>query len=180
MKNKKIWWFLLRFFGTYFLFFLGYSIFLMSTETKVPNFKSDPITHHVAASTNWLLNVWDANAQIEQHTEELSIKLFVDNNYVARVIEGCNSMSIIILFIAFIVAFKGDWKKTCLFAIIGGFTIYLVNIIRIAMLAYGMVYFKKYEIILHDLLFPAVIYGYVFLLWVIWVNRFSNLKKRTS
>ncbi|MDO3693521.1 exosortase family protein XrtF [Wenyingzhuangia sp. chi5] len=178
MKNKKIWWFLLRFFGTYFLLFLGYSFFLLSTQSKAPNFKSDPITQHVAKSTEWMLNIWGAKAHVEQHSTELSLKLFMEDNYVARVIEGCNSMSIIILFVAFVVAFRGAWKKTFLFAFVGGITIYFVNIFRIALLSYGMVYFKQYEMILHDLLFPAFIYGYVFLLWVIWVNRFSNLKKK--
>ncbi|MGY5354777.1 exosortase family protein XrtF [Wenyingzhuangia sp. IMCC45467] len=178
MKNKKIWWFLLRFFGTYFLLFLCYSLFLLGTEIKAPNFKSDPITKHVAKSTEWLLNTANTKAHVEQHTTELSFKLFINDDYVARVIEGCNSMSIIILFVAFIIAFKGAWKKTILFCVLGGISIYYVNIIRITLLSYGMVYFKQYEMILHDLLFPAFIYGYVFLLWVVWVNRFSNLKKK--
>ena len=65
MKNKKIWWFLLRFFGTYFFLFLGYSFLLLSTQSKAPHFESDPITQHVAKSTEWLLNVWDANAPSE-------------------------------------------------------------------------------------------------------------------
>lgn len=178
MKNKKIWWFLLRFFGTYFLLFLCYSLFLLASESKAPNFVSDPITQHVAKSTEFLLNIGDTKAHVAQHPTELSLKLFINDDYVARVIEGCNSMSIIILFVAFIVAFKGAWKKTIVFAFVGGLSIYFVNILRIALLAYGMTYFKQYEMILHDLLFPSFIYGYVFLLWVVWVNRFSNLKKK--
>lgn len=178
MKNKKIWWFLLRFFGTYFLLFLAYSLFLLAAESKTPSFESDVITKNVAQSTEWLLNAIGTKAHTEQHPRELSVKLFIEDQYVARVIEGCNSMSIIILFIAFIIAFKGTWKKTILFAFLGSISIYIVNIIRIALLSSGMLYFKQYEMILHDLLFPAIIYGYVFLLWVFWVNRFSNLKKK--
>ena len=178
MKNKKIWWFLLRFFGTYFLLFLCYSVFLLSTQSKAPKFISDPITQHVAKSTEWVLNMSGNQSHVEQHPTELSLKLFMDDDYVARVIEGCNSMSIIILFIAFVIAFRGAWKKTFLFAIIGSVSIYFVNIARIALLSYGMVYYKQYDMILHDLFFPAFIYGYVFLLWVIWVNRFSNLKRK--
>lgn len=176
MKNKKIWWFLIRFFGTYFLLLFAYFLFLFATEVKSPYFKSDSITSHVAKSTEWLLNIFDVQTFTEQHTSELSIKIFVNDYYVARVIEGCNSVSIIVLFIAFVVAFKGGRLNTVLFVLLGAISIYIVNIARIALLSWAMVNFVAYETILHDLLFPAIIYGYVFVLWLWWVNRFSNLK----
>jgi len=30
------------------------------------------------------------------------------------------------------------------------------------------------------LVFPAIIYGMVFLLWVIWVNKYSDFKKQKN
>jgi exosortase/archaeosortase family protein len=55
--------------------------------------------------------------------------------------------------------------------------IYLVNIIRI--IAFNVLYYKfpEYLDILHNLFFPAVIYGFTFILWVTWVKNFSNLSK---
>ncbi len=180
MNNKRIWWFLLRFFGTYFVLFLVYSLFLQVTEQKEHSFVCDPITLDVAEQSKNILNAFGQNIKTENHLDELCVKLLVDDVYVIGVIEGCNSVSIIILFIAFIIAFKGTLKRTLLFAAFGAVTIYYVNILRVAILTYGVTHFNAYKDILHDLVFPAIIYGYVLLLWIVWVNYFSSLKKEDA
>ncbi|HIE44911.1 MAG TPA: exosortase family protein XrtF, partial [Flavobacteriaceae bacterium] len=98
----------------------------------------------------------------------------------SRVIEGCNSVSIIILFIAFIIAFSGSFKSTIFFGFIGSLLIYSTNIFRIAVLSIGILLYPKQQEILHSLVFPAIIYGMVFLLWVIWVNKYSDFKKQQN
>ena len=176
MRNKKIWGFLMRFFATYFFMFLGYSLWLLSAETKVPFFETDLITRQVAKSTDYLLKSFGTNVYVDQHPSELSLRLYINDTYVARVVEGCNGISIMILFVAFLVAFKGSWKRTTLFGFIGCVSIYLVNVLRIALLAFMLFHFNSYEFFLHDFLFPALLYGYVFLLWLLWVNRLSSFK----
>lgn len=114
----------------------------------------------------------------EQHDKELSIKLIVGDNYTARVIEGCNSVSIIILFLAFIIAFSGKLKATFLYGLIGSLLIYVINILRIILLSLLLYKYPQYQESLHLLVFPAIIYGFVFFLWIIWVRYFSNHKKR--
>jgi hypothetical protein len=37
--------------------------------------------------------------------------------------------------------------------------------------------FPEYQKVLHDLIFPAVIYGLVFVLWITWVTFYSNIRK---
>ena len=91
----------------------------------------------------------------------------------ARVIEGCNSISIIILFIPF----SGPKRATIIYAIVGSFIIYLINILRIAFLTMMLYNYPNQQMVLHNLVFPAIIYGTTFLLWVIWVQKFSHLKK---
>ena len=56
--------------------------------------------------------------------------------------------------------------------------IYVVNIIRIVILSIGIYSYPKQADVLHEVVFPAIIYGVVFLLWVFWVNRFSKLNKK--
>jgi len=106
----------------------------------------------------------------------MSVKLIVNNQYTARVIEGCNSISIIILFVAFIVAFSGPKRTTIIYAIIGSLIIYVINILRIAFLTAMLYQYPNQQMVLHNLVFPAIIYGTTFLLWVIWVQRFSHQK----
>lgn len=157
-----------------------YSFYLNKTQEKETLFECSPITNTVAKQTAKTIQFLGYEAQVEQHQEELSLKVLVNNNYVSRVIEGCNSVSIIILFLAFIIAFSGTIKTTVFFGIIGSLLIYIVNIFRIAVLSIGILEYPKYQEILHSLVFPAIIYGLVFLLWVIWVNKFSNFQKANN
>lgn len=168
---------MLKFFASYFLMFAMYSYYLHATQKMVPEFQCAPITNKVAEQTVSILKFFDYNIRMEQHDQELSVKLILDDVYLARVIEGCNSLSIVILFIAFILAFPGPLKKSLLFALAGGLLIYIINVFRIAFLTVALSKFPYQKEILHNIIFPSIIYGLVFLLWVIWVNYFSNYKE---
>lgn len=138
------------------------------------------MTHVVAVQTQDLLNVIGYNTEIEPHPNEPSMKLIVKGKYLARVIEGCNSVSIIILFVSFIIAFSGKFKETMIFALTGSVLIYVVNLVRIVILSIGLYHYPWRKDILHHVIFPAIIYGMVFLLWMLWVNRFSEIKRRNG
>jgi len=176
-KRKTIIKFLIRFFVAYFLLLGIYSIYLKQTQQKGDVFSCAPITKTVANHTQQLAKFLGYNTRIEDHEDELSIKFYVGDVYAARIVEGCNSISIIILFLAFIIAFSGNLKATVIFGLVGTLVIYSVNIVRVMVLSMLMYKFPQYQEFLHGLLFPAIIYGTVFLLWIIWVNRFSYLKK---
>ncbi len=176
-KYKNITLFLVKFFGTYFLLFAVYAYYLNSSQIKENGFQCASLTTQVADHTVSFLNLLGYDVEGEQHTKEMSVKLLVSNRYVARVIEGCNSMSIIILFIAFIVAFAGPKKATIVYVIAGSIIIYLINILRIAFLTMMLHKYPNQQMVLHNLVFPAIIYGTTFLLWVFWVQKFSHQKK---
>ena len=177
IRYKKITLFLIKFFGTYFLLFALYAYYINNTQQKGNVFGCSPLTVKVADQTTAVLNFFGYNASSVQHEKEMSVKLLIDNVYIARVIEGCNSMSIIILFIAFIVAFAGKPKVTIIYALIGSFIIYSINVLRIAFLTVMLYKYPNQQEVLHALVFPGIIYGTTFLLWVIWVQKFSNYKK---
>jgi exosortase/archaeosortase family protein len=100
-------------------------------------------------------------------------QIIYHNKYVSRIIEGCNALSVIILFIAFIIAFSGKLKNTIVFILLGSILIHVLNVGRIALLSIALYHFPQYQHLLHGVVFPLIIYGVVFLLWVIWVNKFS-------
>lgn len=176
-SNKIVVIFLIKFFGTYALLFFIYSSYLSHNQKSESIFSCAPITKTVAKQAKELLNYVGYNAKIEQHSEEVSMKLIINNKYVARVIEGCNAISIIILFISFIVAFANKFTTTLLFILGGSLIIYFTNILRISIIAIALYKYPNYESILHNILFPSIIYGITFLLWFIWVRNFSIKKK---
>ena len=114
------------------------------------------------------------------HLKQAAYVFFVNNDSVARIVEGCNGVSVMILFIAFIIAFSTTFKKTSLYILIGLLIIHLLNIVRIALLGLGFYYYPEHEELLHDILFPLFIYGVVFALWVLWVMKFSGNAKKSK
>lgn len=176
-KNRTIIIFLVKFFVTYFILFGIYSFYLNHTQQKADPFTCSPVTGMVANHVQKLATVLGYNAAIEQNTDELSIRFLLNGQYVSRIIEGCNSFSIIILFLAFIIAFSGSLKATVLFGFFGSLLIYFVNLLRIIALSVLYYRYPNYQDILHNLLFPAIIYGLTFMLWITWVKFFSNITK---
>lgn len=173
-SNKLVVIFLLKFFGTYLLLFLSYSFYLQQTQQITDGFSCAPITQTVAKQTNFLLNKFGYDAEIEQHPDELSIKQTMNGYYISRIVEGCSSISIIILFCSFIVAFSNKFIPTALYILVGSFIIYATNIFRIVFINIAIYKYPKYESYLHDLVFPSIIYGITFLLWFIWIRKFSK------
>ena len=89
-------------------------------------------------------------------------------------IEGCNAISVMILFVAFLVAFRGKIRNYLWFIPIGLFTLYLANLLRIYLIGMIRLYYPDYTQMAHDFVFPGVIYGTTFVLWVVWVKFIVN------
>lgn len=134
------------------------------------NYYPDYITNLVANQSSELISSFGYDAEVLPHKTETSMKLYMNQVYLARIVEGCNAISIIILFVAFVISFAENFKKTFLFLFAGGALIYAVNIVRIAILAIAIYKYPEYTDTLHGVVFPAIIYGMVFLLWMIWVR----------
>lgn len=179
-KNKAIIVFLVKFFATYFILFGAYSYYLHQTQQKTDVFVCSPITRTVAEHVYLTSKMLGYDADIEQHSEELSIKFFINGENVSRIIEGCSSISIIILFLSFIIAFSGSFKSTFLFGLFGSLLIYAVNILRVIAISILYSKFPEYQDVLHDLVFPSIIYGLTFMLWITWVKYFSKLNKNAT
>lgn len=140
----------------------------------------DSISTLVADNTNSLLLFFNHESKLVAHDFEPSIKIFYKYKYVSRIIEGCNAVSVIILFAAFVFAFSSGLKRTFLYIIFGTVLIYILNIVRIALLTYSLYYYPQYKELLHGTIFPLFIYGVVFLLWVCWVLKFSGNSKNNG
>jgi exosortase family protein XrtF len=127
----------------------------------------------VSDQSEWLVNQLGYEAKTYLILNENFTRFYVDKSYVARVVEGCNALSVMILFVSFVVAFKGKLIHTLVFNLAGVLIIHTLNIIRIALLVIGLRYYEEYKTLMHDIIFPLFIYGVVFLLWIVWVNKFS-------
>lgn len=163
--------FLAKFAASYLLLTFIYQSYLHQFDEK--KMEVDSFTQIVASQSKLLLSISDSQSHTGINTKEASVKLFYKGKWVARIIEGCNAISVIILFVSFVIAFTGKLKPTLLFLIIGSLLIHVFNVFRIALLCMALNNFPQFDSVLHDVIFPLVIYGLVFLLWIVWVNKYS-------
>ncbi len=134
----------------------------------------DSFTEIVANQTKSVVSIFNQNVSFDKHPNQAAFRIFYNNKFVARVVEGCNGISVAILFAAFVIAFKGKLWQTVSFILFGTLLIHILNVARIALLAALLFHYPEYEHILHGVVFPGIIYSIVFILWVVWINKFST------
>lgn len=162
---------LLRFVVIYIVFVLLYQFYLNHYENEVV----DPFTRWVAIQVAGLQDLFGFPTVLVDHLKLHSILFQTDGKYTTRMVEGCNVISVAILFSAFILAFyKG--AKTFLYVAVGLLILHILNIFRIALLNIIYINYPEYVKVGHDYIFPAIIYGGVIVLWLIWIQFFA-LKK---
>lgn len=172
---KPIFFFLLKFFVTYIVLTFVYSTYL---EPYLSEYKiADPFTAWTTDAAVNLMNFIGFDAKNIQLEGEAFRRFWLDGTFASIVNEGCNAISVMIIFVSFIIAFSTNFLQTSLFIFFGLFAMLVTNIIRVALLTYIYRYMPEYSQSAHDYLFPAIIYGMVVILWLIWVNFFVFKKK---
>jgi len=165
--------FISTFFAAYILLTVIYKFYLNSFEAT----EVDGITNVVGYNVDQLMRLFNCDISIFKSAFDPYLEVWYNQKYTLRIVEGCNAVSVFILFVSFVIAFSGKFKTTLLFILLGIFIIYVFNVIRITLLTILLFHFPEHEHILHGVLFPLIIYGMVFILWVIWVNKFSKYAK---
>lgn len=167
---KPILVFILKFIVVGIVLVLVYNIYLNQFQKhNLP----DPYSIFIADCTVLTLNSagLDSSNAIDETRPWVWIR--IGDQWPSVINEGCNAISVMIIFVAFIIAFSTTWKQTSLFILSGLFIIQIMNVLRIALLNYIFVYLPDYGKISHDYLFPAIIYGTIVVLWIVWVRFFA-------
>ncbi len=165
---------LLRFIMIYLVLLFAYQFYLNASKDS----GLDPFSGIIANQVNAVQNVLGYSSQLYNDVKNEQVWFYVKKQYVTRMVEGCNAISVMILFVSFVFAFyKG--AKTFIFAGAGLVLLYIMNLLRIVGLNIVMAEHQEYGKMFHDFVFPAVIYGSVVLLWLIWIKFFA-LKHENS
>ena len=165
------------------LFFLTYVVLTLCYQYYLGLFKGstvDGFTEAVSSNAAVVLQFFTDGSYVVKNPDQDFIKLIYKGSYVAKIIEGCNAMSVIILFTSFVIAFSGRIKPTVTFIIIGSVVIYVLNIFRIALLSALIYYHPDQEPLLHGVIFPLYIYGVVCMLWMYWVQKYSKYASKKN
>ncbi|SFJ58598.1 exosortase family protein XrtF [Chryseobacterium indologenes] len=159
---------LLRFIIIYLVLLFAYQFYLNTSKAG----GLDPFSRLIADQVTSVQNKVGYPTELYDDVKNEQVWFYVKNDYVTRMVEGCNAISVIILFVSFVFAFyKGS--KTFLFVGVGLLLLYVMNLLRIAGLNIVMSDYKEYGKMFHDFIFPAIIYGTVVVLWLVWIKFFA-------
>lgn len=172
IKYRPFLQFLGIFLVSYLLLIIIYQFYLGQFDSA--NFEVDGFTDLVARQTKTVLTLLNYSVELFPSGSDPSVIVQIEGLRIVRIIEGCNALSVMILFVAFILAFSKGFAKTFAFIIFGLIVIHILNVVRIALLTVGIMKYPEYKHILHGVVFPLIIYGTVFFLWIIWVKKFIN------
>lgn len=165
---------LLRFIIIYLVLLFGYQFYLNSFKAQ----GLDPFSRIIADQVMFIQNKINYPTLLYDDIPNEQVYFYVKKDYVTRMVEGCNAVSVIILFVSFIFAFyKG--AKTFVFVAVSLLALHVMNVLRIVGLNIVTRDYPEYNKMAHDYFFPAIIYGSVIILWLVWIKFFA-LKNENS
>ena len=176
-KYKTVLRFIVVFLGVYLLLTALYASYL---NFEFKHYYPDYITYVVAEQSNFIVNLLGYKTVITPSKSLPAIDILISGGQLIHVVEGCNAISVMLLFMAFVMAFYQGLKKTLSYLLIGVIVLYLLNVFRIATLAILIFHYPEYSSFLHGTAFPAIIYGSLLGLWLIWVNTYAIKPKSNA
>ena len=100
----------------------------------------------------------------------------VEGGHLLWIGDPCNGVGLFAVFLIFLIAYGGPWKHKLWFGALGILSIHLINALRVAALCIVVSINYEWLNFNHDYTFYVIVYGWVFLLWYIWVRRFAPRK----
>lgn len=92
----------------------------------------------------------------------------------------CNGITLMFLFAIFVIAYPGNIKNKLWYVPLGIIAVHSINIIRIVSLSI-IAYYNPYILDFnHTYTFTFIAYSFVFMLWMIWVNKLSEPLKNNE
>jgi exosortase family protein XrtF len=145
--------------------------FVIKPHTSVDEY----IIHHLISVTESFYHACGLDL-IQYEGGDLRSRVGIVGSTGVFIGEPCNGFVLFILFLAFIVAFPGPLKHKLWYIPAGILAIHFINGIRVIALVF--IVYKKPEWLTfnHDYTFTILVYSFVFLLWWIWINKFSPLR----
>jgi exosortase family protein XrtF len=108
--------------------------------------------------------------------DDKSIRVLgIDGTHGLWVGDPCNGLTLFALFMGFIIAFPGPVKHKLWYIPAGLIAIHIINVFRIIALTIIVKVAPEYLDFNHTYTFTFLVYSFVFLLWMIWVNKFSGI-----
>ena len=94
-----------------------------------------------------------------------------------ELLRGCTGLKEMILFVFIIIFSRGSWKKKLVFIPSGLVILQFVNVIRVVSFGLSLALYPGTFHFIHHYLFNLVFFAVLFFLWILWIERFSQIKR---
>lgn len=131
----------------------------------------DPITIWLAEQTAFILRGFGQEFTALPESASANVALWLKDELIVLVYEGCNGINVVIVYLAFLIAYKGKTLRLLKFSFGGVGLIHLLNLARVGLLAEVALFYPDYLYFFHKFFFTGFIYAVVFALWFLWVKR---------
>lgn len=144
-----------------------------------------PLSYSVGSATTWTLNTYTHTHDYTTIGSMDSVatdgklvfmplqKIFYHQRDIVNIEDGCNALELFVLYAGFIICMPAKTRRKVLFIVFGIISIYIVNVIRCAAVAYIIIYHPKYADFAHHYVFTFVVYGFIIALWLIFSKKLN-------
>ena len=154
--------FLLLAVGLYLVWFFGYEQWLRADERL-----DTALSVNIAQVTTATLQLLGFPASVAADNPQL---ILMQQKMAVFVGNPCNGLVLYALFAGFVLAYPGPGRRKLWFIPVGILGIYLLNVVRVAALALNHFYAHQSVDFNHHYTFTFVVYGCIFLLWMLWAR----------
>lgn len=93
---------------------------------------------------------------------------------------GCMGRNVMLTFAGLIAVFPGSWKHKLWYIPAGTVVLIILNIFRISALTIIAHCCPEYSDVNHYIIFKYTAWVFIFIMWVIWLNKFSPFSKKAK
>lgn len=154
------------------LIFIGWQLLyaFVLAPARTPDLQ---LTNITAWSTGKLLS-WFYDSVYVAYVHNIttaSAIISINGHKTLGILDPCNALDIMVLYVAFLFCFPGSWQKRLAFTALGLPYIYIINTIRCAVIGWMNINHRGWVDISHHYIFTALVYLLVFYLWVLYTKK---------
>lgn len=161
--------FIIKVLAIYTIWYIVYELWVL------PNgWIDEPLSHNIASVSAGIVSFFGESVFLYGRV------VGIDGMAGIEIVDGCNGIAAIGLFLGFIYAYPGKWTPRIYFSIMGIAVIYIVNVARIVVLAFVQAYRNQLFDFMHEYSTTAIFYIVIFILWMVWVNYGEEMESTPS
>lgn len=146
-------------------------VFFFTTEISRPFLW---FSNHLAIASRFLIeSLFGTKTYLYQN------QIYFDGSPGICVVWSCSGIKQYLIATAVILFAKGRWVHKLWYIPLVLVVVYLLNLIRLVGVGAITIHHMEWFNFFHKIVFRGVLYGGLFLMWVLWVEKIAKLKKGT-